>query len=308
MHHEYAIPIAMLSALSLSLPGHAEDNTGLPSPTFSAEVAVGAEYDSNVSVEEVDRTSGDSDHAIILDLELGMQQQFGESTDLSLSYDFSQSKYDEFSQVDRQTHILGADLAIDTGNLNTGLSAYYIDARLDGDAFLELWRVSPSLSGFITQKWFARGAYVYSDKSIDNRPDRDAKTNAGEADLYFFRRGLRSYFNLGYQYKDESAQAARYDYTSHNLKLRYIHRLEIFDKLSKLELSWRYEDRNYSSATPSIGEERDDQKNRWKVDLEIPLTERASFQLYGGYAEYSSNLPAADYDQNVFGTRFLYSW
>ena len=64
---------------------------GMPSPVFSAEVAVGAEYDSSVSVEEVDATSGESDHAIILDLELGMDQQINERTDLSLSYDFGNS-------------------------------------------------------------------------------------------------------------------------------------------------------------------------------------------------------------------------
>ena len=280
----------------------------MPGPTFSAEVAVGAEYDSNVSVEEVDATSGESDHAIIVDLEVGMDQQINERTDLSLSYDFSNSKYNEFSRVDRQTHIFGADLAYDAGDFNAGISAYYIDARLDGDGFLELTRVSPSLSGFISKRWFARGAYVFSDKTLDERPDRDAQTHAGEADLYFFRRGLRSYFNVGYQFKDEDAEAARYDFRSHNLKLRYIHRTELFSRLAKIELSWRFEDREYLSETPSIGEDRDDTRNRWKVDLEYPVTDQATIQLYGGYAEYDSNLPAADYYQTVFGTRFLYSW
>ncbi len=285
-----------------------DEKKGMPSPVFSAEVAVGAEYDSNVSVEEVDATSGESDHALILDLELGMDQQINECTDLSLSYDFGNSKYNEFSQVDRQTHILGADLAYDAGDVNTGISAYYIDARLDGDGFLELWRVSPSVSGFLSKRWFARGAYVFSDKTLDERPDRDAQTHAGEADLYFFRRGLRSYFNIGYQFKDEDAEAARFDFESHNVKLRYIHRLEVFSRLAKIELSWRFEDRDYSSETPSIGEERDDTRNRWKVDLEYPFTDRATLQLYGGYADYESNFPAADYYQTVFGTRFLYSW
>lgn len=301
----------VLAALALTPPVLAQDSEekkGMPSPTFSAEIAVGAEYDSNVSVEEVDATSGESDHAIIVDLEVGMDQQLNERTDLSLSYDFSNSKYNEFSQVDRQTHILGADLAYDAGDLNTGISTYYINARLDGDGFLELWRVSPSVSGFISKRWFARGAYVFSDKSLDERPGRDANTHAGEADLYFFRTGLRSYFNLGYQYKDEDAEAARYDYQSHNIKLRYIHRLEVFSRLAKVELSWRYEDRNYRSETPSIGEDRDDNRNRWKVDLEYPINDQATVQLYGGYADYESNLPVADYYQTVFGTRFLYSW
>ena len=180
--------------------------------------------------------------------------------------------------------------------------------RPGGDGFLELWRVSPAVSGFLSKRWFTRGAYVFSDKTLDERADRDAQTHAGEADLYFFRRGLRSYFNVGYQFKNEDAEAARFDYRSHNVKLRYIHRLEVFSRLAKIELSWRFEDRDYLSETPSIGEDRDDTRNRWKVDLEYPVTDRATVQLYGGYAEYDSNFPAADYYQTVFGTRFLYSW
>ena len=43
-------------------------------PEFSANIAVGAEYDSNVSVEEVDQASSQSDYALTTDLGLGVQQ------------------------------------------------------------------------------------------------------------------------------------------------------------------------------------------------------------------------------------------
>ena len=76
----------------------------------------------------------------------------------------------------------------------------------------------------------------------------------------------------------------------------------------KLELSWRYEDREYTSITPSIGEKRDDKRHRWKVDLEYPFLKKGAFQLYAGYSDYDSNFPRADYDQNVVGTRLSWSW
>ena len=158
------------------------------------------------------------------------------------------------------------------------------------------------------RKWFARGAYVYFNKSIDTRPDRDADTHSGELDLYYFLRGLRSYFNVGYRYRDENAEGARYDYTSNAVKLRYIQRFEVFSRIAKLELAWRYEDRDYSSETPSIGEDRDDERHRWRADFEIPLVGRSSMQVYSGYADYDSNYPQADYTQTVVGTRFMYSW
>jgi len=275
---------------------------------FSAEVGVGAEYDSNVSVDELDVTASQSDYALILDAELQLEQQLTETTDLTLTYDFSQANYDEFSRVDRQTHLLGADLGADLGAVNTGLTLYYINARLDGDAFLEYYRGSPYVSGFLAKKWFARGAYVYSDKAIEQNPGRDAESHAGEFDLYYFNRGLRSYFNLGYKFKDEDAQADRFDHRSNNLKLRYIHRFDVWEDVLKLELSWRYEDRDYTSITPSIGEERRDKRHRWKIDMEYPFLEKGTFQLYGGYADYDSNFPRADYDQHVVGTRLSWRW
>jgi hypothetical protein len=210
--------------------------------------------------------------------------------------------------VDRQTHILGADLGLDFARIDPALSLFYINSRLDGGKFLELYRVSPSISGFLAKKWFARGAYVYADKTIHERQGRDAKTNAGEADVYFFFRGLRTYFNMGYRYKHENARADRYDYRSNSVKLRYIQRFELFSRITKLELAWRYEDRKYESDTPGIGEKRDDQRNRFRLNYEIPVLEKAAVQFFAGYADYSSNYQPADYDQTLVGTRFLFSW
>ena len=301
--------IAAVFAAACAMPiAAAEPEETLSPAAYSAEVGLGFEYDSNVSVEEVDATTGEGDYALIMDLSLEAAKELSNKLEGAVSYDFSQTMYDEFSRVDRQTHILGSDMAYNTEALDGGLSLYYIQSRLDGDKFLELYRVSPAISGFLAKKWFARAAYVYSDKSITTNPDRDADTNAGELDLYYFRRGLRSYFNLGYRYKDEDAKADRLSYTSNSVKLRYIQRWELFSRLVKLELSWRYEDREYDGITPSIGEARDDQRHRWRADFEIPLIGRSAMQIYYGYADYESNYPQSDYTQYITGTRFLYTW
>ncbi|MFK8043776.1 surface lipoprotein assembly modifier [Congregibacter sp.] len=275
---------------------------------WSAEVGLGGEYDTNVSVDEVDLSSGQSDYAAIIDLELGVQHEFSEKTEASLNYDVSKSSYQEFSAVDRLTHILGADINTDLGSSNASLSAYYIDSRLDGDAFLKYTRISPSLSGFFSQRWFARGAYVYSERSIDNRSQRDAETQTGEIDFYYFHRGLRSYFNVGYRYRDEDAVADELDFDAHSLKLRYIRRFDAGERKIKVEAALRYEVRDYSSDEPTIGEPRDDDRTRVKLDLEVPLTKRLNWQWYLSYGDYVSNLPRADFTQTILGTRLQYSW
>jgi hypothetical protein len=304
-------PVRMLvSAMAWPFLGQAGAVSGAEQTAtdWSALVGVGIEYDSNVAVEEVDVTSNQGDYAMTLDAGLAVKQQLSEKATGTLSYDFSQSIYDKFSQVDRTTNMLGADLGLDLARVDPSVSVYYINSRLDGSQFLELYRVSPALSGFLGKKWFVRGAYVYSDKTINDRQGRDATTNAGEADAYYFMRGLRQYFNLGYRYRNENARADQYDYLSNAVKLRYIQRIELFSRLTKFEVAWRYEDRKYRSDTPSIGQKRHDQRNRLRLDYEIPVFGNGAVQFFAGYADYQSNYAPADYDQTLVGTRFMYSW
>jgi hypothetical protein len=293
-------------ASAQSDPENQEENNG--QHIFSAEVRVGAEYDSNVSVDEVDAASEQSDYAALLDAQLGYQRKFAGGTELSLGYDFSQTLYDEFSDLNRRTQMFSTDLQREFGEVDMGVSYHYVDSQLDNNDFLTMKRTSPYASMFLSKRFFSRLAYVYTDKEIIDRKERDADTNAGEADLYWFRSGLRSYFNVGYRYKDEDARGDRFDYKSNSVKLRYIQRFQLFERLAKLELAWRFEDRDYSSPTPSIGQDRNDDRHRWEVDVEIPVLEDAAIKIYYKYSDYDSNLPRADYQQNIAGSQFIYRW
>jgi hypothetical protein len=278
------------------------------SSELSAEVRAGLEYDSNVSVEEVDQSSGQSDYAAVFDGQLKYKSPLTQESKVSLGYDFSQSLYDEFSVVDRQTHMLSAGFSSDLEKVDLGANYRYIYSRLDGDKFLTMHQVSPYLSAFLTREWFWRGAYRFSDKKIDQNPGRDATYHSGELDVYYFVNGLRSYFNLGYRYKDEEAETSQFDYTGHRLKLRYVQRFDFFTRQAKATLALRYEDRDYSSLTPGIGEKREDERYRADAELEIPLGKQAAISIYYRYNDNQSNLPSVDYDQYVAGSQFLYRW
>lgn len=276
--------------------------------TWTVEAGIGFEYDTNVSVDEVDLSSGQSDYALTTDFQLSARHRFSERTQGNLTYDISQSSYREFSRVDRITQLLGADIGTQIGSASAGLSAYYVDSRLDGDAFLRFLRLSPALSGFISQRWFARAAYVYSQRDIDGRSQRNADTHAGEVDFYYFHRGLRSYANLGYRYRDEEAIADEFDFSAHSIKLRYIRRFELLGRQAKAEAAVRYELRDYRNDEPTIGEPRADDRLRWKLDLEVPLATHFTWQWYYSYGDYVSNLPRADFIQTIVGTRLQYRW
>lgn len=275
---------------------------------LSGTLSLGLEYDSNVSVDELDRASNVGDTGRLLNVDLGVEHDFSEATSASLSYSFAQVNYETFDNLSRQTHMLGADISTDWGAATTGINYFYINALLDGEDFLTYERVSPSVSGFVSKRWFLRGAYVHGEKRVTRRPGRNARNDGVEIDAYYFWRGLRRYINAGYVYRLEDSQAPRFDYAAHQLKLRWVQRFELWSELATFELGARYEVRDYSSITPIIAEERDDDRLRLKAELDMPLGKQVNWLIYAGYSDYVSNLPAADYEQTLIGTRVEWSF
>jgi hypothetical protein len=269
----------------------------------SGAVSLGYEYDSNVSVDELDGNSSVGDGGVLFAADISLDHDLTDKTSASASYGYSRIDYQDFDFLNRETHMLGGSVSSKWQKLTAGINYFYINARLDGKDFLTYHRASPSLSGFVSRRWFLRGAYVFGDKKIARRPGRDAQNHGTELDAYYFWRGLRRYINLGYVYRQEDSQAERYKYDAHQVKLRVVQRFNVFSRLSTLELGLRYEDRNYTEATPSIGQKRSDERFRAAVEFDIPVSDRINWTIYGGYSDYVSNLPSADYDQSLIGTR-----
>lgn len=304
-------PNTLLSSLCTALvgfasvSGHAQDSGSAERARmeWELELGIGAEYDSNVSVTEVDTSSGEGDRAGVLEAGVRGRRRIGEQSELTLNYDFSSTIYEEFGDVDRQTHLAGAMFTHNHGPVTLGVSGYLIHSRLDGNAFLDYRRLSPSISGFVAKKWFLRGALVTSERDISNRDERDADSEVVEADVYYFWRGLRSYFNVGYRWREENAVAGEFDFESHGFKVRYIQRVEVLGRQGKLELSWRWEDRDYGEPTPEIDALRQDERSRWKLDFTAPVTDQLRLEFYTSYGNYQSNLPRVDFTQSVTGFR-----
>ena len=85
---------ALIAAFTATAQG--QDKIPALNTSYYAELGAGAEYDSNVTLDELDLTSNESDYGFTLDVSAGLKKPFTTSTDLSLSYDFSQTNYKEF--------------------------------------------------------------------------------------------------------------------------------------------------------------------------------------------------------------------
>ena len=292
------IHLLTFSLLLMSAPSFADSQ-------LHGGLSLGLEYDTNVAVDELDRSSNLSDTGRIYGAELELEHDFNDTTSGKLSYNFDAVNYAEFSGLNRRTHTAGARLSADLQKLNVGASYFFTSTQLNGSKFLTYHRASPSISGFTSKRWFFRAAYVYGDKTLERRPGRDATSHGVESDAYYFWRGLRRYFNIGYLYRNETSRADRFSYRGHLLKLRAVQRFTLKNGTrSTLDFSVRYEQRDYRGVSPTIGEPRYDDRIRTILKHEYPMTNQITWRIYGDYSDYRSNLPSADYSQFILGTEF----
>jgi hypothetical protein len=275
---------------------------------FSGGVSVGIEHNNRLSVQDIDTISNKSDHATLIDLDLNYDVEITPQTELALSYSFSQSFHDEFEEFDLRSHFLSADLKHEFADFDAGLAYRFIDTALDNDSFLDLQQISPYISKFIGEKVFVRFDYTYTDKDFDEQNTRDADTHSGAADVYYFIDGTNTYLIVGYKYKDEDTKDAQFDYDSHTAKIKFVKKIALGDYLTKLKAGWRFESRDYSSVTGSIGEKRDDIRRQYNVEWEIPFTSQLSGVLEYTHSINSSNLPSVDYSQDLISASIAYEF
>ncbi len=261
----------------------------------------GIYYDSNVSVNELDSTTREGDSLVSLKARVKMLTPLTKRTDFKLGYSFSQSLHETFSAFDIQSHLASAELVHDFDSAKAGLAYRYSKALLDGRDFLSINQVSPSLSGFFTKKLYGRVFFNYADKRFDTNPVRDSHTNSGGGDIYWFLDGTKRYWLFGIAKANENALASEFDYESVKVKVKFQQRVNWTNREVKMALSVRAEARDYSSPTPSIGVNRSDDRLRIKAELEYPFSQAVFTRVSFEHAEFDSNLPSANYQQNMFG-------
>ena len=269
---------------------------------FGLELAAGYAWDDNVGLDEVERATGESDEVTSLEIQGSAKFSFDDRASVRISAGLVDDSYRQFSQVDRRTESLGINLETQLGKATVGINWFDVSADLDDEAFLTYERLSPYVAGFLSKQWFIRGEYVYGEKTIARRPAREADSHSVSIDSYYFIQGLKRYAVLGYTFRVDNARANRYDYDSHSLKLRYVHRESLVNLPLELELEGKFEDRQYKSPDPFIQTEREDTRLRFSAEIRLLINEYASVSVHLKNSDYDSNLPTASYSDLVVGT------
>ena len=304
--------LALSSLALLANPLAAEDKTPADDSEdngFTAVMSVGLEYDDNLSVIELDQFSSEDDMSLLVDLDLRYTKALTPDTEAEVGYAFSRSFHQDFDEFDIQSHQLSADINHQFGDTKGGLTYRFFDFELDNEQLLDYQQISPYVSRLFGSKLYTRASYTYSRKDYDALADRgrDAKTDAADVDAYYFLDGSKLYLSASYGYRDENANLAQYDYEAHIFKAGVTKKARVLDYDTKMKLSYRYEDRDYSSVTPSIGVARDDTRKRTRFAWEWDINEDINTIFEYEYNDNNSNLSSADYNQNLVSLMVEYA-
>ena len=279
-----------------------------PPRPFRLESSAGLEFEDNVSVPEIDASSGRADGAFVADLAASYRLLDSERSVVELGYDFGQSLHFEERDADQQWHSPWIDGAHAIGALDAGLGYRFSTSTLGGDGFLNLHELRPRLGLPVRPGWTAELAVAYRNKDFLDSRDRDRDAHHVTAGMrHFFRLpDARARADAELRFEAEDARGAEFDWLGLSLGGGLRVPFAWHGEWS-LDLGYRLRLRDYSNATPSIGEARLDLDHRVGVGLARRLSERVEARLDYRFSGADSNLPAADFVDNTLGLRLRVS-
>lgn len=307
--HSVVVAPLWAAPILLSLLAAAAQAQTTDSPfTFSGSLQAGTEYNSNVSVSELESASGESDMAAALDASVDMNWKASERVSVDAGYSLTSRQYDDFDDFDLDMHLLYGDLSYQLDQVTLGTNYYFADAQLGGDDFLTLKQSSLYAGRLFDERFYLRGALNVADKDFDGFEGRDADTQGVSLDAFwFFNQGMSTWV-LGYSFDDEDARTPAFAYEADTVRTRYTHRFVWNGRESSVQLGGRAQLRDYIGITPAIGAPRDDKQYVLDARIEVKLMPWLAVIGELERGDYHSRLATADYRENRIGAGFELSF
>lgn len=297
-----ALPGAMvLYAAALTQPAY-----GSEKPPFSATFALGAQYDSNVAVDDADINTRKGDLAALVQLSTNYNIIDSKNVQLRAGYDFDQTLYSDLGDFDLQLHRFALGASLDSGKTSFGADYAFSHVRLGGDGYLDMHMLSPSVTSFVADKLMIRASYIYLDKTFLDSDRLDARMHIGSVDAYRYFAGRKAYVAVGLRYDDEDAHAPELDYRGFQASARLMFPVSLAGLTAKARLNYSYAERDYRHVTTSIGEKRNERRHTAGLSLEVPLGGSFAFKPQLRYMDRNSNLLSADYKEYVVSSTLSY--
>ena len=185
--------------------------------------------------------------------------------------------------------------------LDASINAETFQAKLDGDDYLDLVQVTPSLSRLIGNRVYLRGAYTHADKRYEVLPARDAINEAYRADMYMLIDNMDHYIAVGVQSGVEDAIDPAFDYKSLRWNMTYSQTVALISRDLKLKASLSHEGRRYTMEDETIGGHRQDMRLRLRVSADWQVFEHVGLAAHVEQTDIRSNLESAALDKTIVG-------
>lgn len=290
-------------ALAMPCAAYAADQRPL-----TIELKAGAEYDSNVSVEQTDVVTRTGDAA----LKLGgaVKYRFADfgKTQLTAGYDFDQTVYDDLTDYNLQIHTLSAGSSTRIGKASVGADYRFFHIRLGAQPFLDMHVASPSVAGFVSSNVFLRASYTYSHKAFTTASTLDADTHDLEANAYYFIMRRRGFVGLAVRYQHENTVDPTRDYDAMQVTGSLQLPVNVPAKGSKIRLGLAYRDRDYSNVTPSLGTPRREKRYSFSASADIPVGRGFSIKPEFRAMDRNSNDPYTNYADQMSALSMVYRY
>lgn len=270
---------------------------------ISGGLETGFSSDSNVGVANVGQ-SGDDDTAWHTSLDVGLATDLTDKVVFKAGYGFASTQYQNLEELSQNAHTWSTAITARFDKAVLEFSYLNIATALDTDDFLDMQVYSPSVSGFVSVDVYMRAAWSRYNKDFVILNDRDASSDIFTLDTFIFFDSYKSFVDVRITLESEDADADRFDYSGTAVGAYLNLAVEAFGLQNTLELGASRRTRNYDAITPSIATRRDDDKLELEIALEVPVGDGAHIRTGYKHVERGSNLPVADYNEQVVSVTF----
>lgn len=283
--------ISLITVGSLTASEDTENNLSL---TFK----IGEEYNSNLTIEELDIGSNESGYLSNIELLTNYRLKLKNDHTFYFGYEFSQSLHHEYTEFDTQNNGLSLGYEKGMGEYILSLDYSYYDTKLDGENLLTMNFFTPAISYMLNNNFLIRADYLYLDKQFDDFSNRDASSNGASLSAFYFFNNAKSYVRCSISNSSEDAISDELDFESITGAVSIKTPANWISSDAIFKASLKYSETDYDHITFSINELRAEQKIHFKSSLAIPYSE--SITVIGAYEliDRVSNLDIANYKEN----------
>ncbi|MAJ61754.1 MAG: hypothetical protein CBC48_18605 [bacterium TMED88] len=263
----------------------------------------GFEYDDNLTLSDVDLTTGIGDTATLFDASLDAFLVRRPDLQISVGYDFYQSLYTTLSAFDLQSNSPHVEIAAGSGPL-IGSAAYrFTYDTLGGEAFLATHRGDFALEySFIPYIVGSLGARVEG-QNFEQVPIRSAQRITLEMGVRLIDPNRPVTFEIGWRPIWNDAEGPEFDYFAQAVTAGVFFSVNTPLRPLNFLLSYDWEYRDYENITPSIAKKRYDRRHLAGTGLSVPLFGPTELALDYLFIASRSNLPGLTFNENIVSFR-----